>query len=190
MAAVETVHPFTDEDQRVLEDVFQRVAVDLAMIADREVVFDEISGRRQDRKEVGPELIHIAFNLGFHVEGQVLHGCLMLPLPDAIALARFLLMDDEDQVRAWRETIDLDLPTKDALLEIGNFIAGSLDSAARGHWGGAVRVSSEGCQGVKANLAPAFAYQPGAELVIGEARVKVHTFPTRRAILMLPAIGA
>lgn len=190
MAAVESRESVYAQDQKVLREIFERVAADLAMIADREVVFQDVITRRQDHKAIGPELIHIAFNLGFHVEGQVLHGCLMVPLPDAIALARFLLMDDEDQVRSWRETIDLDLPTKDALLEIGNFVAGSLDGAARSQWGGAVSVSAEGCQGVRPNLAPAFAYQPGAELLVGEARVKVHTFPTRTAILMLPALGA
>ena len=82
----------TDTDLELIRDIVQRVVDDLAMITDREFLVEDVSALRDDKKTAGKSKIHISFRLGFHLDGQVLHGCILLPLPAAISLACYLMM--------------------------------------------------------------------------------------------------
>ena len=47
-------------------------------------------------------------------------------------------------------------------------------------------VRTAGCQGVRAGVRPALAYAEGDELIVGRAKVRIHSFPWFEAILILP----
>ena len=47
-------------------------------------------------------------------------------------------------------------------------------------------VTSKGCQGVRADVRPAFPYEEGAELLVVRAKTKVHDFPSFELIGMFP----
>jgi hypothetical protein len=177
-----------DQDSETGTEVCQRVIDDLAMIADRTFVLEDVQIHRADQKVSGKGTIHLSFRLGFHVDGQVLHGCLLMPLPDAISLACYLMMVPDEAVTTRRGEKKLDRATKDALLEIGNFIGGAADAALRKVWGGEVGVRSEGCQGVAPGKTPNFAYQRGNPLLVCEARARLHDFPSFKMLLQMPAL--
>ena len=178
----------TDADLELIRDIVQRVVDDLAMITDREFVVEDVSALRDDKKVAGKSKIHISFRLGFHLDGQVLHGCILLPLPAAISLACYLMMVPDEDVKARRGSTELDRGSKDAMLEIGNFIGGATDAAVRNLLNGEVSVRSEGCQGVQADSVPIFVYQRGTPIVVGEASLKLHSFPAFKMIVQLPVL--
>lgn len=178
-----------DQDRRLVDGVLQRVAQDLAMITDREIEVQTGEVARADKRTDGRGRIHISFKLGIQAGDKVLHGALLLPLPDAISLAGYLMMVPDEGVKARRGATSLDAPTKDALMEVGNFVGGAFDAALRdlGHEG--LRVRSEGCQGVKANVRPAFRYEEGAPLVVARAQCRIHNWPQFEAVLMVPPLS-
>jgi hypothetical protein len=173
-------------DQQQVDEIFQRIAGDLAMIADRELKVHKAEVQRVGARVAGPKSVHISFKLGFQHDGRILHGSLLIPLPDAIALASYLMMMPDDGVKSKRSLSTLDTGIKDALLEIGNFIGGAADAALRSIGLEGLRVRSESCQGVKANVRPAFAYAEGTPLVVGRAKAQLHTWPVFEMVLMLP----
>jgi len=175
-------------DQQQIDEIFQRIAGDLSMIADRELKIQKAEVQRASARTSGAKQVHISFKLGFQHAGQILHGSLLIPLPDAIALASYLMMMPDDGVKAKRNLATLDGGMKDAMLEIGNFIGGAADAALRSIGLSEIRVRSESCQGVKANVRPAFAYTDGTPLVIGRAKAQLHSWPAFEVILMLPVL--
>src|SRR5690348_10974934 len=143
-------------DQQQIDEILQRIAGDLSMIADRELKVQPAQVQRASARVAAAAGVQISFKLGFQHAGQVLHGALLMPLPDALALAGYLMMLPEEGVQQKRAQTTLDNVTKEALLEIGNFIAGAADAALRSLGLAEVRVRSESCQGVKPGLRPAF----------------------------------
>ena len=178
-----------EQDRRLADGVLQRVAQDLAMITDREIEVQTGDVARADKRAEGRGRIHISFKLGIQAGDKVLHGALIVPLPDAISLAGYLRMVPDEGVKARRGATSLDAPTKDALMEVGNFVGGAFDAALRdlGHEG--LRVRSEGCQGVKANVRPAFRYEDGAPLLVARAQCRIHNWPQFEAVLMVPPLS-
>lgn len=176
------------EDQELVRSIAERVVEDLAMITDREFVIQAVDVRRAGQKAVGEGQIHISFKLGFHLDGQVRHGCILVPLPDAISLASYLMMVPDESVSEHRGDQDLDRATKEAMLETGNFIGGAVDAALRKHWNGQVSVRTEGCQGVAPDLPPAFPYRKGSELLIGRVTAKLHEYPSFPMVMLLPVL--
>lgn len=175
-------------DQQQIDEIFQRIAGDLSMIADRELKVQKSEVQRTAARVAGAKCVHISFKLGFQHAGQITHGSLLVPLPDAIALASYLMMMPDDGVKSKRNLTTLDSGTKDAILEIGNFIGGAADAALRSIGIDDIRVRSESCQGVKANVRPAFAYTEGTPLIVGRAKAQLHTWPAFEMILMLPVL--
>jgi hypothetical protein len=173
--------------ERMAEETFQRIAGDLAMITDRAIEVQSVSVQRLRERAVGRGGVHISFKLGFQYAGEILHGCILVPLPDAVTLACYLMMVPDDAVKAKRSLQTLDASLKDALLEVGNFVGGATDAALRGLGIAGIQVRSESCQGVRAGVRPAFAYRDGDELVVGRAQVRVHDWPAFEAVLLLPA---
>lgn len=176
----------TDE---LVASALERIAADLAMIVDRQVSIDLVVVERVNERPAGEGRIHISFKLGFRTPSGERQGCLLVPLPDAVSLAAYLMMTPDEAVAAQRETQDLDRVTKDALLEIGNFVGGASDTAVRDHCRDGHAVRSDGCQGVRAGVRPALRYEEGDELVVGRARARIHDFPEFELILVLPSLG-
>ena len=176
------------EDLDLVRGIFERIATDLGMIIDREIrIFEPQVGRTRTRVE-GQGQIHISFKLAFKVGEETLHGCLLVPLPDALGMAAYLMMVPDEAVEASRGETELDRSTKDAMLEVGNFVAGAVDAVVRGRFADGCSARSEGCQGVRPGVRPSFVYEEGRELIVGRSTAQLHEFPEFELILMLPII--
>ena len=175
-------------DQQQIDEIFQRIAGDLSMIADRELKVQKAAVQRVRARVAGAKSVHISFKLGFAHAGQLAHGCLLVPLSEASALAGPMMMLSDEAVQQKRAETTLDGPTKDALLEIGNFVGGAAEAALRSLGLEEARVRSESCQGVKADLRPAFAYKEGTPLLVGRTRAQLGAGPAFELILMLPVL--
>lgn len=180
----------SEDELELVEEVFQRIASDIAMIADRKLDITSIKAKRANKRAVGRGNIHISFKLGIETPGGILHGCVLVPLPDAISLACYLMMVPDDGVKSKRSDRNLDSTTKDAMLEVANFIGGATDAALRAlGLDEAIKVRSEGCQGVRADVRPALIYQEGDTLLIGKAKAVLHEFPVFDMVLILPDLS-
>lgn len=175
-------------DLHLVEECFQRIAGDLAMIVDRQI---EVSGvaveRATERVAAGPG-VHISFKLGLQHRGRILHGAFLVPLPSAITLAGHLMMLPDDRINARRSYTKLDPGLKDALMEVGIFVGGATDAALRSLDVAVSRVKSEGCQGVRAHVRPAFRHVDGDALIVARAQMEIHMWPRFETLLMLPVL--
>jgi len=178
------------QDAGICEAVLRRICDDLAMFLDRPLELESVDSARSPNKVAGERSVHIAFKFGLTVDGVVQHGAILVPLADAISFACYLMMMTDEVVGARRKEKDLDRAQKDAMVEVCNLVGGSIDGAMRDQFPKRVSARSEGCQGLRAGSAPAFERTPGVDLVIGRAKVKLHTFPTFEMLLMLPVISS
>lgn len=170
-----------------VEGLVHKMTENLALLVDREIRIESVDCDSANERPAGMGCIHISFKLAFTLNNQVSHGCVLLPLPEAIALAGYLMMMPDAEVEAHRSDTELDQATKDALLELGNFIGGAADDVMRSYFAGS-SVRSEGCQGVRADVRPALEYVEGDELIVGRAQVRLHKFPDFELIAILPTI--
>lgn len=177
----------TVTDVDLIEGIFSRIGSDLEAILDHELLFEEVQTERASSRAAGQGQVHISFKLGVQREDEWLHGSLLIPLPDAISMACFLMMAPDDVVEANRTLAAPDEAMKDAMLEVGNFVAGAADSVLRTWFPEDRTVRSEGCQGVRADIRPAFPYAEGDELIVGRASACLHSYPAFEMTLMLPA---
>ncbi|HED65400.1 MAG TPA: hypothetical protein ENJ09_07580 [Planctomycetes bacterium] len=174
-------------DQKLIKRILNRVSTNLAMLIDREIEIAEIEASREHTRPAGEDQVHISFRLRFTDEdGGESYGSILVPLPDAISMACFLMMVPDAEVSERRKDTDLDQGTKDAMLEVGNFIGAAVEEVCREVVPGTA-VHSAGCQGVRKNVRPAFPYEEGDELLVGRAQARIHTFPEFELILMMPA---
>ena len=171
---------------QLVEEIFERIASDLSMIADRELVIQSVVTELLEQRPAGVGKTHISVRLGMKFGETVHHGALLLPLPDAIALACCLMMMPEEAVTERRAQQGLDETLKDAVMEVGNFVCGAAVSAFRALGIDGYRVRMEGCQGVRADVRPRLEYREGDSLVVGRARVALAGYPADEMILMLP----
>jgi hypothetical protein len=178
------------QDTRLISTILERVGQSLEAILGCDLVRSGLTVARERTRPAGEATIHISFKLGFSQGGgRRLHGALLLPLPDAITMACYLLMMPEDAVLSRRHELTLDPPLKQAMLELGNLI-GSASTTAMAYLGAAGwSVRSEGCQGVRADVRPAFPYDEGDELVVGRVTGRLVPFPPFELILMVPPLG-
>jgi hypothetical protein len=132
--------------------------------------------------------VHISFKLRFDRAADTLYGALLVPLPDALALAGCLTMMPDEQVAAQRRSLELDAGTKDAIVELGNFVAGAVDAVMRESRANVARARAAGCQGVRADIRPAFPYTEGQELILVRATARLHDFDPFELLLMLPNV--
>lgn len=178
----------TSTDHEVLETALGRLASDLALVVDREISVEEVSVQRLDRRVAGTGRIHISFKLGFRWQDERAQGCVLVPLPEALALSSYLLMAPDEEVDARRAALTLDRGSKEAMLELGNFVAGACDAVLRELLGGP-SVRSEGCQGVRPDVRPKLDYREGSELVVARARARIGDFPPFELVAMFPVLG-
>ena len=177
------------DEAELAASVLGRMATDLSMIMDREFVVEDAQVERRTQRPVGGSQVHLSFKLGIEVGGWSRQGCLLVPLPDAIALAAFLMMLPDGEVAQERHRTELDGPFKEALLEVGKFLAGACDSVLRPALPLESTTRSDGCQGVRANVRPALSYSEGDELLVVRARARVHDFEPFELILTLPTFA-
>jgi hypothetical protein len=181
-----TAQATTLDDLEFASNVLGRMAADLSMIVDREFVIEDVQAERRAQRPAGRARVHISFKLSIELRGQTRKGCLLVPLPDAIALACYMMMMPDDVVVRERERTELDGPFKEALLEVGKFRAGACDSVLRRTISEECSTRSDGCQGVRADVRPALAYREGEPLLVARARARVHEFEPCEVILVLP----
>ena len=176
----------TEDQVTCVEEVLQRVASDLSMIADKDIVIENVETERVAKRPAAEGAIHISFRLGFRVGADVLHGCFVVPLTSAITLACSLMMMQRDVIEEYRGRTELDGPSKDAMLEVGNFVCGGADAAMRALGREDVQVCFEGCQGVRPDVRPALIYEEGDPLVVGRASMVLGDFAAEPVTLILP----
>ncbi len=175
-------------DLAFVQDLFQRIATDLELTVGQELSIAEVRTERCTARVAGRDRIHVSFRVAFQVGDEVLHGCVLLPLPEALTIASYLLMLSSEEVAAIRELSAPDGTMKEALLEIGNFVAGSIDAVVRKWFPKRHAANAEGCQGVRPNVRPAFPFREGSELVVGRARACLEPFGEFELIVMLPPL--
>lgn len=178
----------TDVQKRQVEEVFLRISGDLGLIADRRIEVGPVATEVANARPAGRGKIHVSFRLGFEQAEGLLHGALLVPLPDAITLGCYLMMVPDEAVKAKRALTTLDTGLKDALMEVANFIGGATDAALRGLGVEGLKVHSEGCQGVRADVRPALGYVEGAALLVGRSMLQIHTWAPFEAVLILPEL--
>ena len=181
--------PCTEIETQCVQEICQRISADLSMIADRDLSFDGVSAERMDKRPAGEHCIHISFKLSFESELGKQFGCVLFPLPEAISMASYLMLVPDASVEARRDDQSIDGTTKDAILEIGNFIGSATHAAIKAYGIDDCVVRSDGCQGVRSDVRPAFDYTEGDVLIVGRARAVLHNHPEFELIMMLPDIG-
>jgi len=181
--------PCSEREAEVVEELLQRIASDISMITDRDLLITVKEVSKWSERPAGKNKIHISFRIGIQQADGVKHGCLLLPLPDAISLACYLMMIPDDGVKGKRALSTIDEAIKDAMLEVGNFIGGATDAALREAVGVKAKVRAEGCQGVRPNIRPALVYNEGDALLVGRAKGRVHDYPEFDLLLMLPELS-
>ena len=175
------------EDERFYEALFQSVSSDLGMIIDQELAIEDVRVTRETARPAGMGGVHISFRVELTLGEATYHGCVLAPLPDAITLASFLMMVPEEEIEERRGLDDLDASLKDAMLEVGNFVAGAVDAVVRDWFDEGTTSRAAGCQGVRADVRPAFTYEEGDVLVVGRAKAELPGYEPFELIAMLPA---
>lgn len=168
--------------------ILGRVAADLSMIVDRELSIEDVHVERRTERPAGDLCVHISFKLGIDLRGEAWQGCLLMPLPEAVTLAAYMMMLPDEAVIGERQRTELDGPFKEALLEVGKFMAGACDSVLRRTLSEECATCSDGCQGVRAGVRPAFSYREGQPLLVARARARIHEFEPFELILVLPSL--
>lgn len=178
----------SDSDVQLVEAIVERITTDLAAIIDRPIEIQSVEVERATARPAGQAQVHVSFKLGFEGPAGRKQGCVLVPLPDAIALASYLMMFPDDAVASKRALDSLDSTTKDAMLELGTFASTAVEEALHGA-GLDVTVRSDGCQGVRADVRPALEYRDGEVLLVGRAIARLHDFPPFPMLVLIPEIA-
>jgi len=163
-----------------------RLGEELGLVVDRPFAIEDVRVERVHAKPSAPSGVHLSFRLALESGSARRHGCLLLPLAEAISLASLLALAPEDVVRARRSLEQLDRPLKESLLELCAFVATAVDAVVRARSGGAWTAQPDGCQGVAGGAKPAFAYRAGDALLVLRARAQLRGFPPFELLAVLP----
>ena len=170
-----------------IAEIFDRVASDLAMLSDREFEIQGVQYEERVDRPAGPGAIHIAFRFGIlDITGEVVHGAMLIPLSEAVALAAYLMMQPDSAVAELRAITEIDHSMKEAMLEVGNFVAAAGEAALRAVGSRAQSVIFEGCQGVRADVRPSLEYEEGSPLAVGRALAKIAGGGPVELVVMVP----
>ncbi len=179
-----------DIDEKWVTETLHRAAADISMLVDHSFDVHEIALERAERRVAANGGVHISFKLAVQRGQHIAHGALLVPFAEAVSLAAWLQMLADDEARRRTNDSELDPMIKDGLLEIGKFVAGACDAALRSAGINDARVVSEGCQGVKAGVRPAFAYTDGEKLTIGRSRAQLAHSQPFEMLALLPSIAS
>ncbi len=174
-------------DAVLIAGILKHVSGDLGLLLGRELCLEAPRIERARTRAAGAGQVHISFRIGFVNEnGDKKIGALLVPLPDAMTMACLLMMLPEDQLAVRRLEPAPDRTLKDGMIEIGNLVGGAIKSALAevglSNWS----ANSEGCQGLRAEMRPAFPYKEGSELIVARVRGRIEPFPAFELVLMLP----
>jgi hypothetical protein len=184
-----TTAPTTIQDDALIAGVLDRLAAELATMMGHELALSAPKVERATTRPAGKGQVHISFKLGLVRDGGAKsHGALLVPLPDAITMAGFLLMMPEESVPGLRAQTELEPAIKDAMLELGNLVASAGQSALIDLGALGWSLVSEGCQGVRADVRPAFPYREGEPLIVGRAQARLEEFTAFELIVVLPPL--
>jgi len=174
------------------DEILYRIAADLSLLLDRELVVEECSGERAERRAAGPGEVHVSFRFALVEGGGASQGCLLVPLKEAQTLAGLLRFLTDSQVQSLREADRPDDANRDAMLELATFFAGCVGNVLRESLPEAPEVHSAGCQGVRADVRPTLAYHEGDPLWVVRCRMSLADFGAFDLWLQLPegALGA
>ena len=174
----------------LVRDSFARIAADLTLVVDRNVVVEDV---RALQGREGPRCrgsVHIAFKLAVSTLGEERRAALLIPLTEALTLAGLLQLLPEAELIARRTQAQPDAATKHALLELSTFVGGAVDGVLRERFRAGLTVRSLGCQGLRPGRGPALALGDGQELVTANAMGRIGEFPAAPWTLALPVLGA
>ncbi|MEQ1892588.1 MAG: hypothetical protein ABL998_08615 [Planctomycetota bacterium] len=174
----------TLDEAELVRCILARMTTDLALLLERDFELSAPVLESATRRPAGKDRVHISFKLAIEAGAEDEQGCLLVPLPEALALAGYLMMKEDEEVRSERTRQDLDGPTKEALLEIAKVLASACHSVLGRVVPGSTR--SAGCQGVRANVRPALAYREGDRLLVARVQARLAEFEPFELILVLP----
>jgi hypothetical protein len=184
-----TGHAEAVRDTGSVHAVLARIAETVAAELGRAFAIHAPNVDRSPHKIAGYGVIHVAFKLAITAGGRAHHGALLAPLPDVITLGSLAQGLPDDSILARRDASELDRATKDSIVTIGGWIGAATDAALRAMFEGRVTARLEGCQGVRAGMAPAFERTPGVDLLVARAPARLAKFPSFELPVMLPAIA-
>jgi len=98
------------DEHELARCILARMATDLSMILDRELELSDLVLETVTRRPAGKGRVHISFKLGIERGEDEEQGCLLMPLPEAVSLAGYLMMKEDDEVRRDRARDVLDGP--------------------------------------------------------------------------------
>jgi hypothetical protein len=159
----------------------------LADATDLDLVALRIRGANVRRRPAGAGAVHVSFRFSVALAGRERQGCLLLPLPEALALAAGFFFQPEELVLRAREHAAPDTTEKEALLELANVVAASLERALSA-FVPEVRVTSAGCQGVREGVRPRLVYREGDELWVASIVARLEEYDGFAALLVLPSL--
>ena len=177
----------TDTEKAMARGVAERTASDLGLIIDRELAVQEVEAERRPEKATADGVVNVAFRLEFERGPNRWEGCALFPLPEAIAIASYLMVLGDEEVAEARGLTQLDRSLKDAMMEIGTFIGGSADAVLRSQVDKGLTVRSVGCQGVAPGEKPNFLFLPDQELLVARVGYHLHDFDGYTSVWMFPA---
>jgi hypothetical protein len=181
--------PCTSQEAILAAEILHRIGADISMVTDREFRIESCEVLHSNERPACAGGVHISFRFGVRSGDWMGHGCLLMPLAEAVAIAGHLMMLSDGQVARKRELDVPDETMKESLLEVGNFIAGAADVALRESLGGGRRVHPEGCQGVRPDVRPALIYSEGESLVVVRASATLEGYGKYDLTLVLPEFG-
>lgn len=175
-------------DEKWVSETLRRTAADLSMLIDRPFQVHTLTTQRTDARPAAKGGVHISFKLAVQRGQNIAHGAVLVPFPEAVSLAAWLSMMGDEEARKRASDTQLDPAMKDGLLEIGNFVAGACEAALKSLGITDARVVSEGCQGVKPSVRPAFTYTDGEALTVGRADAQLANGQPFEMLALLPAM--
>jgi hypothetical protein len=173
-----------------LDLALERITHDVGLVVDRHIDLDAHETRVMQERPAGQGQVHLSFRLSVDIEGVVQQGSLLMPLEHANGLAASLMMMAEPQVDEVRSSETPDRATKDAMVELGCFVAGAITDQLTETLTQPVLVVPAGCQGVRPGVRPALKYTDGNDLWVAQANCSIGTWEEGPWILMLPDLTA
>jgi hypothetical protein len=169
-----------------LSKMFHRIAGDLSMLSGSDIEVSGITVELRSDRPAAASGVYVSFRFGVDTQAGVVHGSFMLPLNEAISLGGNLMMAGTRQIDELKAKGEVEGPLREAILEVGSFVTGALQSVVERPGNREVRVDFEGCQGVPASVRPRLEYEEGAPLVVGRAAFRLGADAAVEALLILP----
>ena len=170
------------------EEILNRIGSDLSIVADVSLRVEGVEAQPVTERPAGEGVIHVSFRLDFLEPEGAHQGCVLLPLADVQVLAGGLQMQSAMYLSEARDSQELDEPSKEAVMELGTFVAGATESALRDQGHALIQVQHQGCQGVRPDVRPRLNATEDAPLVWGTCRATLAEFPTSTWHLLLPRL--